>query len=168
MKERIAKLLRFLYQIEAVLASVAYAIAAGILLYDVVTRELGMESYLGAQKVAVFGTIIAAFLGLALATASGRHLKPAFVKAWVPKSWDAAMEKVSNLVSATIYIVLTIYGIDFVLQSIEFDDKVAVLRWQLWPFRMVLPAAFALSAARHICFAIWPDLTPVLEEGQAE
>lgn len=168
MQERIAKFLRFLYQIEAVLASVAYAIAAGILLYDVVTRELGMESYLGAQKIAVFGTIIAAFLGLSLATAAGRHLKPAFVKAWVPNSWDPAMERLSNTLSGVIYITLAIYGIDFVLQSIEYDDKVAVLRWQLWPFRIVLPVAFGLSALRHFCFAIWPGLTPVPEEGKVE
>ena len=64
----IDKFIRSLRLIEAILATAAYAAVAGLLMTDVIGRELFQTSFLGAEQLAVFGAIIAGFLGLTLAT----------------------------------------------------------------------------------------------------
>jgi len=75
------------------LATAAYAGVAGLLLADVLSREFLGEAIWGAQKIAVFGAIIAGFLGLVLSTASNSHLRPQFADGWFPRAWSPGVRR---------------------------------------------------------------------------
>ena len=71
--------LTFLTVLESIVATAAYAVVAGLLMVDVVGRELFATTFLGLQQLAVYGAIVAGFLGLTLATSDNAHLRPAFL-----------------------------------------------------------------------------------------
>ena len=58
-----ATLIFWLRRIEALVATMAYAVVAGLLMTDVIGRELFQTTFLGAQQLAVYGAIVAGFLG---------------------------------------------------------------------------------------------------------
>jgi len=74
-----SQILNKLKLVESIVATAAYMIVAGLLIVDVVGRELFGMSLLGAQQLAVYGAIVAGFLGLTLATSDNCHLRPAFL-----------------------------------------------------------------------------------------
>jgi len=167
MKAKVERAVRALYRVEAMTAAVAYAFTAGILILDIVMREVFSSSVWGATKMAVFGAIIAAFIGLILATATNTHLRPAFADYWVPRSWDRAMNRIADTISALLWCGFGVVGIQYLGTSIDSNDLAEVLYIPLWPIQLVLPYAFFSSALRHAVFAVWPDLKPsrAVEEG---
>ena len=56
------------------------------------------------------------------------------------------------------------FAVLLVMQSYEYQEKAAVLYWQLWPIQLVIPYAFFSTAIRHLCFAAWPVLKPASAE----
>ena len=154
---RAAWLLRLLTVIESIVAATAYAIVATVLIADVVGREVLGSGVFGAQKMAVYGAVIAAFLGLSLATASNSHLRPAFLDHVLR---GPSVDRIGDALSAVFFLIVAWFGISFVLQSMEFQDRAAVLYWLLWPIQLIIPYALASTALRHVAFAIWPALKP--------
>ncbi len=160
MFSRVERALRALYWFEAGLATVAYAGVAGLLLVDVLSREIVGEAVWGAQKIAVFGAIIAGFLGLVLSTASNTHLRPQFADGWFPRAWSPGVSRVGDVFSGLLYIGFGIVAVGYVEESIANRERAAVLFTPLWPIQMVLPYAFFSSALRHFSFAAFPGLKP--------
>ena len=160
MESTVSRGLRLLFWIEAGLATVAYAAVAGLLLLDVLSREIVGEAIWGAQKLAVFGAIVAAFLGLCLATASNSHLRPQFTDTWFPRTWNPGIGRIGDLVSAAVFIFLGVIALGYLSESIANKERAAVLYVPLWPIQIVLPYAFFSSAFRHLAFAAYPDLKP--------
>ncbi len=160
MFSRVERALRALYWFEAGLATVAYAGVAGLLLVDVLSREIVGEAVWGAQKIAVFGAIIAGFLGLVLSTASNTHLRPQFADGWFPRAWSPGVSRVGDVFSGLLYIGFGIVAVGYVEESIANRERAAVLFTPLWPIQMVLPYAFFSSALRHLSFAAFPGLKP--------
>lgn len=141
-------------------AVIAYLVVAALLLGEIAARELFSTSIWGSQKMAVFAAIVAAFVGLSLATAANSHLRPQFADAWWPKDWYAAMGRLGDTLSCLIYIGLGVIALLYVSDTIEYGDRAAVLYWPLWPFQLIIPYAFFSSALRHLAFAIWPEMKP--------
>lgn len=160
MSGRLRRILSILDRLESLLATAAYVVAAGILLADVVTRELLGFAIWGTDKIAVFGSIVAAFLGLALATASREHLRPKLADGWLPARWAPSIDRLSDALAALLCFALGAFAIAYVQGSIQNQERAAVLAVPLWPIQIVLPYAFFSSGIRHMIFALAPQLGP--------
>ncbi len=152
--------LALLLRAEAIAAVIAYLVVAALLLGEILAREVFSTSIWGSQKMAVFAAIVAAFLGLALATAANAHLRPQFADYWWPATLHARMARIGDLLSCLIYLGLTVIAGMYISDTFINEDRAAVLYWPLWPIQLVIPYAFLSSALRHLAFAIWPDMKP--------
>jgi len=149
---------------ESIVATCAYAIVAGLLIVDVVGRELFGIALLGAQQMAVYGAIIAGFLGLTLATSDNCHLRPAFLD-FVFQFADLTVQRVGDAVSAVFFFIGAYVAWTFVAASLDNLDKAPVLYFVVWPLQLVMPYAFISSGLKHLIFARHPNLKPVPEAG---
>ena len=135
MRSGIARALRTLYWFEAGLATAAYTLVAGLLLADVLSREIAGEAIWGAQKIAVFGAIVAGFLGLVLSTASNSHLRPQFADGWFPRAWSPGVNRMGDCLSGFLYIGFGIVALGYVEESIAANERAAVLYTPCGRFR---------------------------------
>lgn len=154
-------LLAGLARFESTVAILAYIVVAGIIFGDVLARELFGKSIWGAQRLAVYATIVAGYCGFGLATAQGTHLRPRFADHWIPARWDAVMNRVADLVTAAALSSMACFAFVFFHESYSLDSKAPVLDWRVWPVQGVIPLAFGLSALRHAIFALYPAHRPV-------
>lgn len=155
MQAQADKLLRGLNWLESAAAALAYALVAGLLIADVVGREVFGNGVFGAQKMAVYGAVVAGFLGLSLATAKNSHLRPSFLDFVIQND---AIERVGDFFSAAFFLAMAYIGGEFVQQSFEYADRAAVLYWLLWPIQLVIPYAFVSTSLRHLIFGLYPEL----------
>lgn len=153
--------LKRLLQVEAGVAVAAYTLTAGLLVADVISRELFSQAIWGAQKMAVFGAIVAGILGLTIAVADNAHLRATFADRVLPFPW---VDRLGDLISAALFAALGYYALIFVSESITFADRAAVIQVPLWPFQAIFPYAFFASALRHLAFAWDPTLKPLPDQ----
>ena len=153
MKTLLSTLLRF----EGLVAVAAYAVTCGLLLADVFAREFMSQSIWGAQKMAVFGAIVAGILGLTIAVGKNAHLRANFADKVLPWKW---VDRVGDLVSGLLFAGLCWYAIVFVGESMEFRDRAEVIGIPLWPIQLVFPYAFGTAAFRHLVFFLIPGTKP--------
>lgn len=156
------RFLRTLLRTEGLVAVTAYAVTCGLLLADVFAREFLSQSIWGAQKMAVFGAIVAGILGLTIAVGNNAHLRANFADHILPWPW---VSRLGDLVSAVLFTGLCWYAIEWVGESIEFHDRAEVIDIPLWPIQLVFPYAFATAALRHALFLFYPGLKPQSREG---
>lgn len=155
------RLLETIAKVESVVAVTAYTVVASALLLDVLGRELFGQGIWGAQRVAVYCTILAAYCGFGLASGSGSHLRPRIADHWVPAVHDRTMNRVADIVTFGVLMAIAYYAYVFAQESYELGTIVAVLDWKVWPMQSVIPAGFTLGAVRYLTFAIFPALRPV-------
>lgn len=161
--------LRFLETVEGFVATLAYAGVALLLIGDIVAREILGMPVLGAQTIAVLAAIVAGFLGLSLATASGSHLKPEFIDRLFPSSIDRYLDRASDLVSAALFFTIAWFAFRFVGESLAAGDRAAILFFPLWPIQLIMPYTFLSCATRHLLYGIDPDLkSPLLSLGDED
>lgn len=153
----LSRFLTGLLRAEGTLAALAYGVACGLLLLDVLLRELAGQSLWGAQKAAVYATIIAALLGLTMAVGTGTHLRPRFADGLLPWPW---VDRLGHLVSALLFAILCGHAVGFVTESARFGDRAEILLIPLWPVQAVFAYAFATAALRHALFGLIPALAP--------
>jgi TRAP-type C4-dicarboxylate transport system permease small subunit len=147
--------LRFLTKVEAVVAACAYAVTAGLLLADVVAREFFAQALWGAQQTAVLCSILAAMIGLTLATGRSAHFRPEFADGILPFK---AVDRIGDLISGVLLFVLCFFALEFVLESRTFADRVPVVNILLWPVQIVVPYALISAGLKHLIFA-WNPAT---------
>lgn len=152
-----ARALRLLTLVESIVASLAYALVAALLIGDVVGREVLGKGVFGAQKMAVYCAIVAAFLGLSLATSANMQLRPSFLDHLFK---GPMVDRIGDGFAAIFYAFMAIIAILFIQQSMEFSDRAAVLYWLLWPIQLIIPYALLSTGLRHGAFALWPGLKP--------
>lgn len=153
--------LRLLTLVESIAAAAAYALVATLLIGDVLGREVLGKGIFGAQKMAVYCAIVAAFLGLALATSANMQLRPSFLDHLFK---GPMTDRIGDAFSAAFYVFMSVIAILFIQQSMEFQDRAAVLYWLLWPIQLIIPYALFSTGLRHGLFARWPGLKPT-EQG---
>lgn len=153
------KAINTLRLLEAITATAAYAAVAGILIADVVGRELFKTSFLGAQQIAVYGAILAGFLGLTLATSDNSHLRPGFMD-FVFARHERVISRIGDGVSAVFFFGASYIAWTFVEISMEAKDRAPVLYFLVWPLQLIIPYAFASAGLKHLAFALRPDLKP--------
>lgn len=153
-------LLKTLFRIEAIVASVAYVVVVVAMLTDIIAREFFNASFIYTSKLALFAAIFAGMLGLGLATASGTHIRPRFADLWVPHSWQNQLQRLGDLLSASLFSFAGYISYELVHSSYEIGFLVPVVDWPLWWFQIIMPYAFISNALRHLAFAIHPALKP--------
>lgn len=156
-------ILRGLRFVESLVATGAYATVAALLIYDVIGREVFGTSFLGADQLAVYGAILAGFLGLSLATSDNSHLRPAFMD-FVFQGREALAIRIGDAVSCVFFIASAVVAWSFVSVSMQAQDRAPVFYFVVWPLQIIIPYAFLSCAAKHGIFAIRPDLRPHSDE----
>lgn len=152
--------LKGLWYLEATVCVVAFFITAGALMADVLAREFFGNGIFGAQRLAVWSTAIAGLLGFALVTAERGHLRPTFLDGLLPKSLEPHIERIGEVVSAMICLMLGYFAEDFVQSSAQLGERGMAIPIVVWPIQMVLPWMFLSSAVRHLIYAVRMDLRP--------
>lgn len=152
-----ARILKALLAVEGAVATLAYVVVAALLLGDVMAREFFGVSIWGAQKIAVFASIIAGMVGFAIADAQNAHMRPTFADGLLPFPWT---NRLSDFVAAAIYVAFGWYACVFVSETYAFNEQAAVLYVPVWPVQLVLPYAFFSAALRHGIFFFKPELKP--------
>jgi len=156
MLARFIKRLRF---VESIIATAAYAAVATLLITDVVGRELFQRSFLGTEQLAVYGAIIAGFLGLTLATSDNAHLRPAFMD-FLFRRYGKSIDRIGDCISALFFCGGAYVAWTFVVISMGAHDRAPVLYFVVWPLQLVIPYAFASAGVKHLVYAIQPNTKP--------
>lgn len=155
------RLLKAIKLAESIVAMAAYAAVAMLLMADVIGREMLGKSIFGAQQIAVYGAIIAGFLGLTLATSDNAHLRPGFMD-FVFKRCESHLVRIGDLISGLFFLGAAYIAWTFVAVSMEFSDRAPVLQFVVWPLQLVIPYAFVSAGVKHLVFAARPGLKPVV------
>jgi len=150
----LALLARLHTTLESLLAVLAYSITAGILIVDVVARNVFQTAWLGTTSIAILCSVIAGFLGLSLATANRSHLRIEALDAFIGPPYRALADKAGHFLSACVFAGLAWFAFQFVRESARWGDLANDLKWPLWLFQTVIPWAFASTAIRHIFLMI--------------
>ncbi len=146
------------------MATAAYAAVALLLMADVIGREILGTSIFGAQQIAVYGAIIAGFLGLSLATSDNSHLRPGFMD-FVFHRYESCITRLADGLSAAFFLCAAAIAWTFVAVSMEAGDRAPVLYFTVWPLQLVIPYAFVSAGLKHLLFAIRPNLKPTPKAG---
>ena len=163
----LGSLLANLRQAELVVTTAAFVILALVIFADVVVRRVSGSGIVWAREVGVLANVVLTIIGIGLASADGTHLRPRILDHIFPASWDAALTRVQELLTALAFAVLAWIALTVVLETIELDDRSVVLRWVLWPVQASLPLAFAVAALRHGIYAWRISLRPQ-ERGEGD
>lgn len=159
------KALTVLFAIEISIVIAAFTLIAGLLLTDILMRQTGSGSLWGAQKISVYLMIIAGFLGLGLAAAKGRHLRPRFLDGVLPKGLHPAISRIGASLMALTFGCFGIIGLQFVADAFEYQDMARIIDIPMWTLHIIVPYAFFSTAVRYAIFAVYPALQP--EEGES-
>lgn len=138
----------------------AFAVLATVLFADVLSREFSGTGLHWSGQLGVYANIALVMAGFGLATTSGNHLRPRFVDAVWPASFEPVVEVVRYLLTTVFLAVLTVVSGQVALESFEFGERSVTLGWPVWLFQSLLPLEFAVAALKNLCFAIWPEVRP--------
>jgi C4-dicarboxylate transporter, DctQ subunit len=171
---RVLNLLWVWYWIERFLSIVTFGCIGLLLMYDVITREIvrpilaslsmsgAFLTFIGTQKVAVYLLIAGAFAGFSLATATGTQLVPKVGFKWAPRSWDASLNRLGDLMSGLFLATVSYYAIVFVRSSAEAGLMTSTgFEAPVWILQVVIPIGFASAAGRYLVYALWPATRPL-------
>ncbi|MGE0152707.1 MAG: TRAP transporter small permease [Reyranellaceae bacterium] len=162
--ETARSVLRVLFLFMGATATVFYAALAILLLADVIGRELFSQGVFGAQRVAVYCTIVAGNFGLALAAAAGSHIRPRFADSWVPQAWSAPLDRLADVITGAVFVTVAFFATRLVQESFDFETVSPVIDWKIWPVQAVIPLGYLLAAAHYFIFAAYPALRPRQEQ----
>ncbi len=165
------------HRVECLIAVAAFVLIATLLILDVAGRELltpiyklfeikGATGVLGAQKMSVYALVLGSFCGIGIATATGSHLLPRVGFGWVPKAWGPNVDRLADVVTGLVMLVVAYYGWVFVNSSMSIGLRAQGFNLPVWPFQVAIPAGFLSAGLRYFFFAIWPALRPLPPEFQ--
>ncbi|MBK6597780.1 MAG: TRAP transporter small permease [Proteobacteria bacterium] len=163
----LAALLSGIRRTEVFITTAAFVVLIVVIFADVVVRRVSGSGLIWAREVGVYANIILTMVGIGVASASGAHLRPRFVDRWFPDSWDYALTRIQEAITAFAFGVLTYLAMKVLLETIQLGDTSTVLRIAVWPIQLCLPLAFGLGALRHGLYAWVPALRPA-ERSEAD
>lgn len=165
------------HRCECLIAVAAFSLIAGLLIFDVLGRELlgpiykwlnikGATGVYGAQKLSVYALVLASFCGIGIATATASHLQPRVGFGWIPKEWGPGMDRLADLLSGLFMMAVAYYGFVFVQSTMSTGLRAQAFNIPVWPFQLAIPLGFLSGGVRYLCFAAWPSLRPLPPEFQ--
>lgn len=153
-----------LLKVETLVAGAFYTIAAAILFADVVSRELLSQSIWGGQRIAVLLANSAALIGIGVAVALNRHIRPSVLDGAVPASFLPVTTRLGHLVSASVMFAGAYFGALLVLDNKEMGFTTPPLDLEIWIPQLALPYGLASAGLRYLIFALQPGLQPEEQE----
>ena len=173
----VTKLLERWYRTECAIAVIAYSLIAIVLIADVMGREIlgpifrsleikGQAGVYGAAKMSVYSLVVASFIGIGIATASGSHLRPRVGFSWIPTRWGPSMDRLADFVSGGFMFGLAWYGSVYVYSIFESGLRSPAFDIPLWPMQATIPLGFLSAGLRYLAFCRWPALRPIPSEVQ--
>lgn len=162
-----ATLLRWMRWLEQAGTTLAFFVMVAVLALDIFGRELMGSGKIWATPIAVYSNVLIAFVGMGVASSAGSHLRPRFFDALAPKALDATFERFTDAGFALFCVGAAYLSWRITRESVQLEETDPVLQWQIWPFQMVLIAAFVLATLRHSIYAAWPALRPAHSGGES-
>lgn len=142
------------------LAGVMVLFITLLVVSDIFSREVLNQGLAWAQKYAVYLMIWVGFLGSALATSTGGHLRPEIGdKVW-PEKLHPFYHRLRHFITSVFCFGGTYFGIKYVQESLELGDMNPVINQPLWIFQIIIPVSFALIAIKSLLFALVPSTMP--------
>lgn len=165
------------HRIECLIAVAAFGFIAGVLVLDVVGRELlgplyklfgikGATGVYASQKMSVYALVTASFVGIGIATATASHLVPRIGFGWVPDAWGPAMNRLADLLTGLFMVGVAYYGWVFVSSTMATNLRAQAFDVPVWPFQLAIPLGFLSASVRYFFYAAWPGLRPAPPEYQ--
>ncbi|MFV0294430.1 MAG: TRAP transporter small permease [Paracoccus sp. (in: a-proteobacteria)] len=167
MQETLSRFLSVVTFAEKVIAFLSLILIAGVLAADVIMRELFHIGLFGSLRIGVYALILCAMAGFGVATASGEHLRPTFADALVPAAMIRPAQRLGQLASCAIMVVLVWASWKMVVFIRDIGERDMALDLPVWIIQLALPLAFGIAAIRYLSYAIFPDLIPE-EKGSVE
>ncbi len=156
--------LKVVSKAERTITLLAFAVMTLIIIADVMSRKITGVGLAGAPRIGVFAMIATAFVSFGLASDARRHLRPKFADSWFPESWDSAITRIQELLTAAFCLAFAVVGVGVVIETYELGEATRMLRIPVWPMQALIPLVFFVAAIRHSIFGLIPDLRPKLEE----
>ncbi|EXL03730.1 TRAP transporter small permease [Aquamicrobium defluvii] len=153
-------LLNSITSFEKLLGGLALSGAAGLLVFDVVSRELFGSGVYGAQKVAVYLAASAALLGMTVAVHQGGHLRITGIDTLIPRRLFPLVVRAGDALSAAVCLYLAFYAAKLVRNSAMFGEADPVLGFPIWAVQIILPVVFLLAALKYLLHAFDSSLKP--------
>ncbi len=153
----LAKILK----LEVLVAGLFYGLAAGILVIDVVSREIFGQSIWGAQRMAVLLANGAALIGIGVAVGLGRHIRPPLLDFIVKDSYLPYVQRIGHFISSLVCFIGAYYASLLVLSNKQMGFTAVPLDLQIWVAQTALIYGLASSGMRYLIFMLRPALAPV-------
>lgn len=154
------QLLKILGRIQRTIVVLIFVVMTMSIVLDVGFRLVTGLGFIEAPRIAVFAMMFASFLGMALASAEGEHLRPQFADGLLPKTWEPVIIRLQEAIFALFLFAGMYFAIEVVIESRELAERTRTLKIMLWPLQIVLPVAFLLTGLHHLVYALRPDLRP--------
>lgn len=113
--------LHHLYRISGLLSAVSLTLICGLILAQVVARNLG-TTVRDAEEFAAWAMAAAGFFGLPYALHQGAHIRVAVVTRFVPQALHHTMELISSAIGLALACYLAWFCSSFVLESWRFNE----------------------------------------------
>jgi len=137
-----------------------FALIAVSLIADVLSRILIGSGIVGAPQIGVIGMIAVAFFGFGIAAQTGGQLRARFLDFVFPSSWDGAVKRTADFLTAAMLAVLAVLCAMMTAESFRLSEAGSVLRWPIWPVQAIIVAALGANALRYLVFAVCAELRP--------
>lgn len=158
----LGKILSFLKYFEKAIAGLSFGILTLLMGLDVGGREIANTGIEWAQKAAILMMIWGGFLGAALTSGTGGHLRPEIAdKLWpsFSKNFQKSLEHFLISLFCLFFLYLSVVH---VLEAKGFGDFHPVIELlPLWVVKIIFPYTFFSMSFRHIVYTFVPALRPV-------
>ena len=149
--------------LEQVLCALAFLILVAVLFADVLSREFFGAGIHWARQAGVYANFTVVMLGFGLASARGLHLRPRFADGWLPVAWNAAVNRLADLLTALFCLGFAVIASGVVYDSYLLGERSAVLGNVIWPVQALMPGVFLIAAGRYSLYALFPALRPATQ-----
>jgi len=159
--EQVAKrVLVLIGRVERWLCIIAFAVLVAVLFADVLSRELTAAGLHWASQIGVWANVAVVMAGFGLASASGAHLRPRFLDAIFPDSWDSGLRRLQHIFMAVFCAAIGFVSFVVVFESYRLGVVEITLFMPVWPVQALLPLAFFVATVRHLIYAVFARLQP--------
>jgi TRAP-type C4-dicarboxylate transport system permease small subunit len=152
--------LRQLGRAERAIACAAFTVLVIALFLDVLVREIRGTGFSWAREVGVLGNVVLMLAGVGMASAQGAHFRPHFADRWASGRLQAAIGFLQHATTALFCLAFAGVASQAVTETYALGERLAVLRWPIWVFQLLLPLTFLLTGLRHMLMALISSVRP--------
>lgn len=146
-KTKIQRILRWLHQVEDLLLAAVLSTMLILAITDIVMRLITGGSLIWIPPVLQVLVLWLGLLGALLASRSQEHIAIDVISRFVGTFGKKVCGISGSAFAAIVCSVVAYYSIEFIQQSIEYDD-IAFAQVPTWPLQLIIPFTFTLMAVR--------------------